>query len=91
MTETAYGTWNWVNLESGSVLSRHTHVAKCMGWNFIVREYSAFSVPSFHHITHRIMFVSRPIGILLLKVPKKRVKIEVVHEPKNDGAIGLNR
>jgi hypothetical protein len=56
-----------------------------MGWNFIFREFSAFTVPSFHHITPRIMFFSRSIGIILLRVPEKRVKLEVVHESKSDG------
>jgi hypothetical protein len=53
-----------------------------MGWNFIFREFSAIAVPSFHHITHRIVFVSRPKGIILLRMPKKCVKIEAVEEPK---------
>lgn len=90
MTENAYGTWNWVNLASGSILSRHTHIAKCMGWNFFFREFFALTVASLHHITHRIMFFSRPIGIIFLRVPEKRVKIEVVHEPKSNGEIGWN-
>jgi len=37
------------------------------------------------------MFVSRPVGIILLRVPEKRVKIGVIHESKSYGATRWNR
>jgi hypothetical protein len=73
-TENAYGIWDWVNLESCSVLSRRTHIAKFIGWNFIFRELSAGTVPRFYHIAHCTTFVSRPKGIISLRVPEKGVK-----------------
>jgi hypothetical protein len=37
------------------------------------------------------MFVFRPIGIILLRVPEKRIKIGVIYGLKSDGTIGWNR